>query len=509
MPDDKISSKSKAQTTLSGTTRHAANETDWYAISTAPDYCKLGKSVVGFDTYAVLSNKATASPNVKAQTGAKPIYRVDDMVKGVQGNAGAGVCSNTSLDLGYLKFVSGQYNLKVNGRSVVIDGSRCLINCNAAGYGNAAGVVRTEVKSASSKSAQQKSTFDGMKEEAGRVVEKEVSDFKKAAGTLWDARPFNSDKAVSGAARSKISSALESTLEGLGTLVGPPPEQVQGALMSGNPEAIAAVTEAQQQQYEAYKAIAGETKKAWNEAEERNGKSGATAMVLTVGAVQFLGGKGAGLAARVGKRIAAVVGLAKTPLEAAALLDKEIAWAKAVGKSEAEIKMWREARDKQLDAARRKAADPKQADGVHVKKGRLTPNAEYELNGYKYKTDAEGRIKSVEGELRVESGVRRPSQQIEVGAGDGRLPNDAGGHLIGNQFDGYGGRENLVPMGAINKGNGQWGQMETNWANRIKAGDSVHVKIDVIYNSTTARPAAFDVTQIIGGVKSQRVILNI
>ena len=320
MPDDKISSKPKTQTTLSGTTRHAANETDWYAISTSPDYCKVGQSVIGFDTYAVLSNKATASPNVKAQTGGKAIYRVGDMAKGVQGNAGAGVCSNTSLDLGYLKFVSGQYNLKVNGRSVVIDGSRCLINCNAAGYGNAFGVVRTEVKNASSKGAQEKSTLDGMKEESGRVVEKEISDFKKTVNTLWDARPFNSDEAVSGAARSKISNAVESTLEGLGTLAGPPAEQVQGAFMSGNPQAIAAVTEGQQRQYEAYKAIAEHTKKTWNEAEARNGKSGASAMVLTVGAMQFLGGKGTGLLARVGKRIAGVVGLAKTPLEAASLL---------------------------------------------------------------------------------------------------------------------------------------------------------------------------------------------
>ncbi|NIA00850.1 DNA/RNA non-specific endonuclease [Massilia sp. CCM 8734] len=510
MPDDKISSKPKAQTALSGTTRHAANETAWYAISTAPDYCKVGKSVVGFDTYAVLNNKATASPNVKAQTGAKPIYRVDDMVKGVQGNAGAGVCSNTSLDLGYLKFVSGQYNLRVNGRSVVIDGSRCLINCNAAGFGNAAAVVRTEVKNTSSKGAEEKSMLGGMKEEAGRVLDKEWSDIKKTAGTLWDARPFNGDEAVSGAARSKISSGIESTFEGLATLAGPPPEQVQGALMSGNPQAIAAVTEMQQQQLEAYRAIAGETKKSWNEAEARNGKSGATTMVLMVGALQFIGGKGAGLMARVGKRISEVVGLAKTPLEAAALLDKEITWAKAVGKSDAEIKMWRDARDAQLDMARKHAADPKLATGgVHVKKGRLTPNVEYELNGYKYKTDAEGRIKSAEGELRLESGFRRESQQVAVGVDDGRLPNDAGGHLVGRQFDGYGGKENLVPMGSINKGNGQWGQMETNWANRLKAGDTVQVKIDVIYNSATARPAAFDVTEIINGIKSQRTILNI
>lgn len=507
MPDDKNASAPKDGAGLSGTARHAANENDWYAISTAPDYCKVGKHIVGFDTYAVLSNKTTASPDVKAQIGAKPIYRVDDLVKGVQGNAGAGVCSGTSLNLGYLKFVSGQYNLKVNGKSVVIDGSRCLINCNVAGSGNAPGVVHTEMKTAYSKG--EKTMLDGMEDEAGRVINHEVSDIKRRATVLWEARPFNSDEAASSAARSRISHAFGSTAEGMNTLAGPSPVQVQAAYMSGNPEAIAAVTDSQMQKIAATRGITDGIKKAWNQAEERNGKPGATSMVMMFGIVQIVGGKGSGIAAKLAKRVADIVGLAKTPLEAASLLDKEVAWAKISGKSEAEIKVWRDARDKQLDLARKNAADPKHADGVHVKKGRLTPNSEYELNGYKYKTDAEGRIKSVEGDLRLESGVRRPSQQLAVGVDDGRLPSDAGGHLIGNQFDGYGGRENLVPMGAINKGNGQWGQMETNWANRLKAGDSVNVKVDLIYNNGTARPSAFNVTEIINGVKSQRVILNI
>ena len=48
-----------------GVTRHVANETDWFALCMEPDYCKVGNCVVAFETYAMLSNKLTASPNVK------------------------------------------------------------------------------------------------------------------------------------------------------------------------------------------------------------------------------------------------------------------------------------------------------------------------------------------------------------------------------------------------------------------------------------------------------------
>ncbi|WP_174524557.1 DNA/RNA non-specific endonuclease, partial [Thauera butanivorans] len=71
--------------------------------------------------------------------------------------------------------------------------------------------------------------------------------------------------------------------------------------------------------------------------------------------------------------------------------------------------------------------------------------------------------------------------QGNVGVDDGRAPGDHGGHLIGAQFGGYEGYENLTPMaGQINAyPKGKWGQMEKNWADRLKAGDTVQVRIEL------------------------------
>ncbi len=136
------------EATQTGQSRHVANESDWKAVCTAPDYCKVGNSVVPFDSFAIIDKHTQASPNVKAQ--GKSVYRVGDMHKGVKADAGQHIVAQTSQGSGYVKFLTGQDNVKVNGLPIVRHDSKCLVNCNAAGVGGAMGRLMTEQKSVSS-----------------------------------------------------------------------------------------------------------------------------------------------------------------------------------------------------------------------------------------------------------------------------------------------------------------------------------------------------------------------
>ena len=147
-------------------------------------------------------------------------------------------------------------------------------------------------------------------------------------------------------------------------------------------------------------------------------------------------------------------------------------------------------------------------DGTKVK--RLKPDSNYNANGYNYATDSKGRITSVEGDLKLEKGGRNPYAQRTVGKGDGRLVDDQGGHLIGDQFGGAGGKEKLVPMdkGVNNYHKGEWGQMEKNWAEQLKNGKKVSVKIEPQYSGTDIRSSSFKITETIDGVTEKFTIFN-
>lgn len=134
---------------LLGNARHAANDShEWKAVCSVPDFCKVGNAVVPFDSFATIGNQTQSSPDVKAQ--GVPVYRVGDLHKGVQGDAGSHVVAGTSLGGGYVKFLSGQNDVKVNGIPLVRQDSACLVNCNGAGIGGALGKVVTTQRSADS-----------------------------------------------------------------------------------------------------------------------------------------------------------------------------------------------------------------------------------------------------------------------------------------------------------------------------------------------------------------------
>lgn len=127
-----------------GKVRHVAHAEGWQAICTAPDFCKVGKDVVAFNSFATLDKKQTASSNVKAR--GTPVYREGDVIKSVQADAGKHIVSGTSLGSGHVKILDGHDNVKVNGIPVARHDSRCLINCDASGGGGAQGKLVTERK---------------------------------------------------------------------------------------------------------------------------------------------------------------------------------------------------------------------------------------------------------------------------------------------------------------------------------------------------------------------------
>ena len=387
-----------------GAVCHVANETSWRAVCTKPDFCKVGKDIVGFDSFAILNTKATASLNVKAQ--GVPVYRLGDLIKNIQADAGSHILAGTSLGTGYVKILDGQDNVKVNGIAVARHDSRCLINCDAAGNGGAPGKLVTEKKNVASALAA-KPMLDRMQDESGQVLKARWKSLKDSAKTVWDAMPGTSDAATAAAARQKIGDGFVGTVEALGTLAGPPPEAIQGAYMSGNPEAIALIEGMQARQQQAVGAVIDHVKQSVTDANARNGAAGASAMILTTLGVEVLGGKGLGAIGKVAGRISDIVRLAKSPLEAAMALEKEITAAKLAGRSVEEIKLLEKARDERLALVRKEAAKPDESNGgVHVKKGNLPPSAESELNRSRYTTRANSANKVGSAADNIYSGTR-------------------------------------------------------------------------------------------------------
>lgn len=139
----------------------------------------------------------------------------------------------------------------------------------------------------------------------------------------------------------------------------------------------------------------------------------------------------------------------------------------------------------------------------------LAPNTQYEINGYKYKTDNQGRIVSAEGTLHMkEREGRLPIKDSieDIGKGDQREGDDRG-HLIGDQFDGSNGLENMIPQDA-NINRNDFKNFENELAKEVKDGKEVTVKIEPIYDDESRRPEAIVVTYSIDGEENVRIFPN-
>lgn len=140
-PEKKSAPSNKA---APGKSRHVAHAEGWKAICTAPDLCRVGKDIVGFDSMATLDNKQKSSSDVKAR--GTSVYRKGDIFKTVQGDAGKHIESGTSLGNGYVQILDGHDSVKVNNIPVARHDSRCKINCDASGKGGTMGKLITEQK---------------------------------------------------------------------------------------------------------------------------------------------------------------------------------------------------------------------------------------------------------------------------------------------------------------------------------------------------------------------------
>lgn len=136
-------------------------------------------------------------------------------------------------------------------------------------------------------------------------------------------------------------------------------------------------------------------------------------------------------------------------------------------------------------------------------------NSEYEIKGYKYITDDKGRITSAEGELHTKEHEGRLliKDSIEdIGKGDEKEGDDRG-HLIGDQFEGSNGLENMIPQNAdINRND--YKNLENELAKEVKVGKEVHIKIEPVYEGDSRRPDAIVVTYSINGEESIRIFPN-
>ena len=139
----------------------------------------------------------------------------------------------------------------------------------------------------------------------------------------------------------------------------------------------------------------------------------------------------------------------------------------------------------------------------------LLPNSEYYINGYRYTTDEKSRIISAEGKLHLKDRDERLNikDSIEdIGKGD-QKPGDDRGHLIGDQFDGSNGLENMIPQNAdINRND--FRNLETGLAKEVKSGNDVYYKVEPVYDGDSRRPIAIVVSYSINGNESTKIFIN-
>ena len=141
--------------------------------------------------------------------------------------------------------------------------------------------------------------------------------------------------------------------------------------------------------------------------------------------------------------------------------------------------------------------------------GELLPNATYEINGYRYKTDENGRIVEASGTLKITERENRKviNESMEsIGKGDEKETDDRG-HLIGDQFDGSNKLENLVPMDA-NLNRGEYKALENRLAKAVQEGKEVTIKVEPQYSGDSHRPDSFVVTYTIDGEESVVIFEN-
>lgn len=119
---------------------------EWIAICTEPDYCYVGPKLTPFDPTRRLDAWWMANPDPRVRARTHHVYLDQDKMCGVQGDAGKGIVSGTSLGSGYVTIIAPNPTARVliGSRPLAHDGTRARLNTNAAGAGGAEGKVQTK-----------------------------------------------------------------------------------------------------------------------------------------------------------------------------------------------------------------------------------------------------------------------------------------------------------------------------------------------------------------------------
>ncbi|MGO3055359.1 MAG: DNA/RNA non-specific endonuclease [Halomonas sp.] len=464
---------------LSGQTLHVGlADYTYLAACSEPDFCRVGNSVVGFDSTATLDNPVRYSPNVVAA--GRELYRVGDLFQGVQGDAGQHVVSGTSQGSGHVLITGGQDNVKANGLPIARHDSPCQINCNASGVGGAAGYLTTVQKTV--ESTPEPASGEGPDyspgEEGGRVLRDKWEGAKAAAKTAWESLPFTRDEATTDAARGRVVQGTKDTYEGLSTLAGPSLMDIADSAVgwaTGDAERAGRLGEELQRTGDAWGGIWDAGVEAWQEAEERNGAYGAMEMSAAVIGFELLGGKGTGAAKTAGE----LGGVARrTPETPPRTPDGEGTHISRRSPEPQRVQL--NSRDEFRAASR----NPQ-------------PNTIYEFDGFTYTTDEFGRGISSSGNLRLRAGGNRFHDDRLIGHQG--VEGDIGFHGGADQFGFQGGPLNVSP-GNRSLNSREYYAFERDLKDHLEAGSTVEADFRRVFypGNTSIRPDEYVVDYRIG-----------
>lgn len=137
--------------------------------------------------------------------------------------------------------------------------------------------------------------------------------------------------------------------------------------------------------------------------------------------------------------------------------------------------------------------------------GRLLPNNEYELNGYRYTTDTYGRKTKVEGNFYLPDNKEPRANLPKI---EGCQIGDDRGHLVAHEFGGANNEGNLVPMNSELNRYGDYRIWEREVREALKEGKEVLATNEMEYFDASSRPYSFTITTTIDGEISERTFLN-
>ena len=140
-----------------------------------------------------------------------------------------------------------------------------------------------------------------------------------------------------------------------------------------------------------------------------------------------------------------------------------------------------------------------------MKDGERIPNNEYDLKGFHYSTDDNGRIIKTEGSINriPETTPRGNSPEIKDMA-----PRDDKGHVIALELGGADNPGNIVPMNAELNRFGDYRICEREVKQAVLEGKEVKISIEMEYEGVSSRPTLFHYTYEIDGEITERTFLN-